>query len=131
MKNFIKKLIFLVIPIFLTSCDDTKITDIDDKDKFIPESNISYKEHIQPILDVKCSRCHNNTNKSGNVSFENYQSTTSDFRIVFPGNPSASRLYQVLNPYDTKYMPPFPNPPLTEKQKKAVYQWILEGSKNN
>lgn len=133
MKFYTKKYFLLLISIFLLSCDDTKLTDIDDKDKFIPETNISYKAHIQPILDVKCAspQCHDNITKAANISFTNYQNTTSEFRIVMPGSPSTSRLYQVLNPYDTKSMPPFPYPPLTEKQKKAIYQWILEGAKNN
>jgi uncharacterized membrane protein len=122
-------LIFILFLFY--GCDDTKLTDIDEQDKLIPDSNISFNKHIYPFINMKCSQCHNDNQIAGGLSFTTYQKITADYRIVYPYNPSASRFYQVLNPYDTKYMPPFPNPPLTEKQRKAVYQWIKEGAKNN
>lgn len=121
-------LIFFTV-IFL-SCDEN-ITNNDDD---LPDSDLSFRQHIQPIFERKCVPCHNDNLHEGNLSLTTWSSTTADPGVVFPGNADNSRLVWAIegNPA-VEEMPPIgePYPPLTDKEVQAVKKWINEGAKNN
>lgn len=128
-------LILIIVVAGLLTCSGCKdsITgeDVDNRD--IPDKDVSYIRHIQPVLEVKCNNagCHNDESKAGNLSLTSYQSTTSDLSIVFPGEPQNSRLATVIQPGSGFTMPPLSYPPLTEDQINGIITWIKEGAKNN
>lgn len=60
-------------------------------------------------------------------------STYNDLRrLVEPGKPMSSKLYEVItaNPGAEKYMPPKPKPPLSKTQIDQISIWILQGADN-
>lgn len=128
-----KKTFLLVITLLLlsiSSCDD-QINIPSDED--IPDSNISYSQHIQPIFNVRCATagCHDDQTKAAGLSLTTYQNTTASYVFVYPGNPDASLLVLSVEGRSTYPMPPPGRPPLTQKQIKAIRTWVKEGAKNN
>jgi mono/diheme cytochrome c family protein len=132
-ETFMKKqFIFLVflLAIFLIGCDDQLNVPTDEE---IPENNISYSKHIQPIFNARCATagCHDDQTKAGGLSLTSYQNTTAGYSFVFPGNPDASLLVLSVEGRSQNPMPPPGRPPLTQKQIKAIRTWVAEGAKNN
>jgi len=111
-------------------CDDTVTAeDIDKKD--IPDSSVSYSQHIQPVLNIKCASagCHDDGSRAGGLSLTSWTNTTSDLSVVFPGEPDNSSLVWVIEINVNISHPVFPF--LTPDQIKGVRTWIKEGAKNN
>ncbi|MBM4175944.1 MAG: hypothetical protein FJ213_07205 [Ignavibacteria bacterium] len=128
-----KILIVLVIvsmPILHSACEDegVKVDDV-----IIPSSNVSYAEHIQPVFNSKCalSGCHDDASKQGGLGLTTWLNTTSNFLVVFPGNPDASKLVLAVEGKTTNPMPPPGRWPLTKNQITAIRTWVKEGAKNN
>ncbi len=127
-----EKIFLITIPLllFISSCDDQINVPSDAE---IPDSNISYSQHIQPIFNVRCATagCHDDQTKAAGLSLTSYQNTTASYVIVYPGNPDASLLVLSVEGKSTYPMPPPGRPPLTQKQIKAIRTWVKEGAKNN
>ena len=131
--NHIFFLIFFgVIIAFLFACDDT----ITDYGKDIPESNVSYSKHIQPIFNLKCaiSGCHDNQTRAGNLSLTSYGYASADELIIVPYHPENSILVWAIEG-ESGYgpMPPLNAPvfPLSAKEIQGIKTWIKEGAKPN
>lgn len=127
-----KELIFIVflLSLLIISCDDQINVPSDDD---LPETNISYHLHIQPIFNVRCATvgCHDDETRSAGLSLTSYQNATASYIFINPGNPDASLLVLAVEGKSTYPMPPPGRPPLTQKQIKAIHTWVLEGAKNN
>lgn len=125
-------LLLIVFMFAIIACDDT-ITNEEIDNRTIPSSNVDYYEHIQPVLSIKCatSFCHDDGSRAGGLSLTNYQNTTSDITIVFPGDPDLSKLvWAIEGSGGTQPMPPAgAAPPLTENQIKGIRTWIAEGAR--
>jgi uncharacterized membrane protein len=81
------------------------------------------------ILQRKCASCHNNTNRSGNVSFASYQLTMG---TVVAGNAATSRLYlSTTGTGGGRRMPPAPQAALSQAELSAIQTWINAGAMNN
>ncbi len=134
MKNYNFLFIFFGLYFLITfltiSCKDEIYLPSDED---IPDSNVSYNKHIQPIFNVRCATvgCHDMETKSGGLSLVSYHTTTASYLIVMPGNPDASRLVLAIEGKLPTPMPPPGRPPLTLKQIKAIRTWVAEGAKNN
>ncbi len=132
MKNFFLIGFGIGIIFLFFSCKDTVTGDDIDK-RAIPDKDVSYTKHIQPVFDIKCnsSGCHNDEDRAGSISLTSYQNTTADLSVVFPGQPQNSRLATAIQPSTSIPMPPMAYPPLTENQVKGIITWIKEGANNN
>jgi len=121
--------------VIYTGCDSTTVESIDSKT--IPSSNVSYLNHIQPVFNIKCAveGCHDVENRAGGLALTTWSATTDDQTIVFPGDPTTSRLVWVIdaNYGSTTPMPPINSgiPTLTDNQIEGIKTWIKEGAKNN
>jgi hypothetical protein len=116
--------------ISFSSCKDTGpgITDV------IPSSNVSYNVYIQPLFDHYCSNsgCHDYVTQAGNLRLTSWDGTTASYSVVAPGNPTISKLYQVVSGISATPMPPVSiNRPLNSNQVNGIKTWIKEGAKNN
>ncbi|PKL83775.1 MAG: hypothetical protein CVV24_03410 [Ignavibacteriae bacterium HGW-Ignavibacteriae-3] len=117
---------------FISACDDTSnITEIDSVT--IPSQNVSYSQHIQPVLTAKCARagCHDDQTASGGLSLTSYSSTTASYLVVAPGYPQSSSLVTSVQGMTTRPMPPVGFPPLITNQIDGIKTWVKEGAKNN
>jgi mono/diheme cytochrome c family protein len=126
-----KKLFLLLLLFFFVGCDDTT-TNIDDK--VIPDSNVSYSLHIQPVFNAKCINCHGAGRTDAGLDLTTYSGTIANPDIVFPKVPDNSKLVWSIegNPAVSP-MPPIdsPYPALTQNQINGVKTWIAEGANNN
>ena len=119
--------VFLIV--ILISCDDTKISDL----PTIPQTNVSYSEHIQPLFDLDCnsSGCHNDGDHAGGLSLTNWANTTASYLVVAPGHPENSQLVLAVQGNSTYPMPPVGYQVLSQDQIDGIYTWVKEGAKNN
>lgn len=124
--------IFFIASLFFISCDDTQSVEDIDK-KVIPATNVSFSQHIYPVLNVKCnySGCHNDETRAGGVSLTSWSNATVP-RIVVKGDTTTSVLVWCIDRFPgAKWMPPNGYPGLTENQRTGIKTWIQEGAKNN
>ena len=93
---------------------------------------ISFSQDIQPIFDVECIGCHDDTHFYLDLrqccSYEEIWSLGTRAPYVNPDNPEQSKLYLHLTG-DLLLMPPFGA--LPDNQMDLVLQWIEEGALNN
>lgn len=122
---------FISLPIYY-GCDDTITNEqLDNVD--IPDENVSYNDHILPLMMGKCaySHCHSDEMRAGGLSLTSYIATTADYTIVTPYNPDNSRLVWAIEGTGVYPMPPIGYPVFTPDQIQGVRTWIEEGAKNN
>jgi hypothetical protein len=129
--NFINiSILLLFLSLVSLSCDDTILTDVD-----IPDSNVSYPEHIQPIFNNHCnnSTCHNNEDRAAGVSLTSYAELFSSPFLVIPYSPDESKLFQVIEGKSVTIMPPpYGNSyPLSDNQIEGIKTWIEEGAESD
>jgi hypothetical protein len=132
----LKQIVILIFGVNLvllinTGCDDTLTTEQIDN-IVMPDSNVSYAEHIAIVFELKCVSCHNTSLREGGVDLSTWSGIIADPRIVFPGSDSTSVLVWTI-----EYRPGFsPMPPLQYRglvpnHVEGVRTWIREGAKNN
>lgn len=124
-----------ILFLFTQACDDT-ITGDDIDNRVIPDKGVSYSEHLQPVLNLKCatSGCHDDFSKAGGVSFTSWANTTADPQVVFPYNPDNSKMvWTIEGQAGVSVMPPLNSrvAPMNENQTEGVKTWIEEGAQNN
>ncbi|MBT8378550.1 MAG: hypothetical protein KJN64_04920 [Ignavibacteria bacterium] len=128
MKFNVKYFLFLSTLLFI-SCDDT-ITSEDINNIVMPDSNVSYAQHIAPVFEIKCVLCHRDERMEGGVNLSSYTNVVADPRIVFRGSDSTSVLVWTI-----EKLPPYaPMPPsewLIRNHIDGIRTWIREGAENN
>ncbi len=146
-KYFFFTIILLVIGTF--SCTD-KGTHPEDKEFVLPDKNVSFIEHIQPMFEAKCgfdAGCHSPTdteqrflyveliNRNGVI--DHILTSTGEKLVNLPTdpkNPESAPLYLILKEgyprvVDDMMPPPWLNrEPLNENQLNGIKQWIKEGA---
>lgn len=87
-----------------------------------------FSRDILPVLTSKCASigCHDAATHSGDYIFSSYTTT---MRVVAPGNPGNSKLYQVIKGGEEK-MPPSGKPQLTTAEIDSIAAWISYGALN-
>lgn len=95
--------------------------------------DISFNEHIRPILNEKCLRCHGGVRAQGGLSLlfeeEAFQESESGDVAIVRGNHKKSPLYQRLVSENPEERMPYQSPPLSDDQKKLIAEWIDQGAK--
>ena len=84
---------------------------------------------ILPILEKKCTSCHNNSKSKGDLLLTNKENFLKGGKtgvIFVSGDPEESLLFQRLHlPLDDEdHMPPSNKPQLTAEEKALIAQWI-------
>jgi mono/diheme cytochrome c family protein len=89
-----------------------------------------FTKDVLLLLNSKCgmSGCHVGSFPAAGYNFTNYYGSLSGVSI---GNPLQSKLYtSVLSSTSRKRMPPKEYPALDSAQIAIIYNWILQGAKN-
>lgn len=97
-----------------------------------PSASVSFSGQIVPILQAKCSVCHNQQTKLGGWDASTYESviTSGDHGpAVIPGDALNSLLAQRIQGTSGAIMPPTGSLPQEEIQ--AILDWIAAGAKND
>ena len=126
--NLLLFIIFLLI--ILSACDDTGPTEIP-----LPEENVSYSQHIQPLFNTHCnsSGCHNSEDGAGEIRLTTYGDIFATPFLVIPRAPDESTLYLSVSGQTVNIMPPpYGNTfPLNDNQINGIRVWIEEGAEAN
>ncbi len=98
-----------------------------------PEAEVSYNQHIRPIINTKCITCHGGIKKAGGLSFlfreEALGETTSGIPAIIPGDASNSEMMRRIRHHDPELRMPFEAEPLTEEEIELFEAWINQGAK--
>ncbi|ROL57006.1 hypothetical protein D9V84_06160 [Bacteroidetes/Chlorobi group bacterium Naka2016] len=120
---------FTILALLVISCSSS----INNNPTDFPDSNLSFNNHILPLLRNTCglSYCHGEVSPRGNVQIYDYFSLMNSYNgaLVIPGNPDGSVLVQIIE-YKLPHRPNL-QWQLNSKQIQAIRKWIAEGAKNN
>src|SRR5213593_1437966 len=100
------------------------------------EKAVEFNRDIRPILSNNCFVCHgpdNNLRKADlRLDLEkNVYAERDGYKIITPGKPGESELYQrLISPEPSKHMPPAKaKKELTREQVELIRVWIEQGGK--
>jgi hypothetical protein len=122
---------FIIFSLLIIGCKDQGVA-IDDQE--IPDKDVSYSMHIQPVFEYHCTPCHNEQTREAGLSLTSWAMTTADPSIVFPGEPDNSKLvWAIEGRAGIAFMPPIGSPykPLNQNQVNGIRTWIEEGAESN
>ncbi len=95
----------------------------------------TFKDHVRPILNRHCTKCHGGVKQAGGVSFVYEKSVLgkgkSGDTIVVPGKPEESALYKRISTSDEDdRMPPADEhpEPLPSHEIESIRKWIEAGA---
>ncbi len=130
--------------------DCSKSTSPDENRYKLPDSNLSFSQHIEPLLEYRCaeSGCHSSTDTDNKLLYfelvsrdglvNHILSSTGEHLInppIHKSQPEEAPFYKIITvgypgrPQDL--MPPFDQrSPLTDNQIAGIRQWIAEGCPN-
>ncbi|MBK9099308.1 MAG: hypothetical protein IPM14_14565 [bacterium] len=128
-KHSVKYLVLLslLLLVFISqNCDDS-LTSSDIDNIVMPDSNVSYLQHVAPVFEVKCVPCHNDQRSEGGVNLSSWTNVTNP-NIVIPGDDSSSVLVWTV---ERLYKPMPPNESLKRNHINGIRIWIREGAQYN
>jgi uncharacterized membrane protein len=116
-----------------TTCDTTTsipVTPVNPGTK----DTICFSQNILPMLNSSCGTtgCHDAASHRSGYVLTSYGSLMQNPGNIVPFNPSASRIYQVMQPGgEEDIMPPPPNSQITAQQLAIFSKWISQGALNS
>ncbi len=93
----------------------------------------TYQDHILPLVEANCSRCHNADKKKADLDLTSYQGVlagSGSGAVVAPGNPDGSKLWKAITHAEEPFMPPN-RPKLSDKDLEIFKKWIQDGLLEN
>lgn len=117
------------VALVLACCDDGLISD--PSEVIFPDSNVSYRDHVQPFFNVTCnfSGCHNEQSRAGNLALTSHFDATLRPGMVLPGKPDQSVLVQIIQgklPHPASFQAR-----VNDNHKQGIATWVAEGAKSN
>jgi mono/diheme cytochrome c family protein len=85
---------------------------------------------VQPLFDVQCSKCHGLLEQKSGLELDTPEAVLKggdEGKVIVPGKPEESRLFQYLDPKSDPHMPP--KKQLGNADIATVREWILAMSK--
>ncbi len=95
------------------------------------KKEISFNEHVRPILNDNCLFCHGGVRQSGGFSLlfpeEAALPNESGKPAFIPGNPDSSEMILRVRHHDPEERMPLDHPALSDEEIKVIEKWIEEG----
>jgi Planctomycete cytochrome C. len=102
------------------------------------EAPISFSEDVQPVLQIRCTSCHQpgaeGYEKSGFdlTSYDGLMKGTQHGPMVVPGDPVTSNLMVLIDgKADKSLQMPHGKKKLSSCDRDTIRRWIKQGAKNN
>jgi hypothetical protein len=95
----------------------------------IAQEKTTFQDHILPLVEANCAKCHNSDKKKGDLDLTSYSAAIAggaSGKIVVPGDAEASKLWKVINHLEDPNMPP-KSSKLPEKDLAVFKKWIAGG----
>jgi len=91
---------------------------------------ISFVEHVQPVLELNCVACHYDGKVKGDLRLDSFEYAFAADHVIVPGEPLDSDLWVLctLPQDDEMFMPPEGNDPLSPSDLFLLRRWIEEGA---
>lgn len=93
------------------------------------QEKITYTDHVLPLIEQHCGKCHNPDKKKGDLDLTSYSGALKGGGsgvVVVAGNPDSSKIIKALTHAEEPTMPPN-KPPLPEKELAVFRKWIAGG----
>lgn len=96
-------------------------------------AKVDFLTEVKPLLEYYCLRCHNTGTLLGDLNLETRKLAFAPGRagsFIIPGEPEASKFYQVLQlQEDNKEAMPPEKHRMSKEQRELIYRWIKQGAK--
>ena len=93
------------------------------------EDKINYRDHVLPLIEANCSKCHNADKKKADLDLTSYQGAlqgSGSGAVLISGNADSSKLWKAITHAEEPNMPPN-RPRLPDKELAIFKQWIAGG----
>ena len=93
------------------------------------EDKVTYQDHLLPIIENNCAKCHNPDKKKGDLDLTTYSGLMKgggSGSVVVAGNPDASKLYRAITHAEEPNMPPN-KPRIPDKEIETFKKWVTGG----
>lgn len=90
---------------------------------------INFQDHVLPVIENHCGKCHNSDKKKGDLDLSNYGALLTggaSGKVVVAGDPDGSKIFKVITHAEEPAMPPN-RPKIPDKDLTIVKQWIVGG----
>src|SRR5687767_3632582 len=97
------------------------------------QEKITYQDHVLPLIENHCGRCHNPDKKKGDLDISTYSALMTgggSGKVVVAGDPEGSKLHRAINHSEEPNMPPN-KPKLADKELEVFKRWISGGLLEN
>lgn len=97
--------------------------------RLVAQDKITYQDHILPLVEANCSKCHNADKKKADLDLTSYQGAlkgSASGLVLASGDVEGSKLWKAITHSEEPFMPPN-RPPLSEKEREVFRQWIKGG----
>ena len=83
----------------------------------------------EEILQNRCYECHKYDDAKGGIKILHHRLLLHVRKVVVPGDPDESELYQLVVSKDEEaVMPPLPREPLSAAEIDIIRRWIVDGA---
>jgi len=92
---------------------------------------VSFVNDVAPILADKCVGCHDENRSSRGLKLDTFAGIElggQSGRVLVPGSPAASLLFQKITTPNAQQRMPKNDPPLSEQEIRAIGTWIAAGA---
>src|SRR6266852_9717882 len=82
------------------------------------QEKITYQDHVLPLIENNCGKCHNPDKKKGDLDLTSYSGALKgggSGPVVVAGNPDSSKLWKAITHAEDPTMPPN-KPKLPDKE---------------
>ena len=103
------------------------------QEKSEQQKNITYAQHVRPILVQRCASCHSDNRKEGDLDVTNYTNLMiggGSGEVVSSGSATDSYLYNLITHDDSPEMPPSGNK-IPDEEIDLIARWINGGVLEN
>src|SRR5947207_14162498 len=101
------------------------------------QEKITYQDHLLPVIENNCAKCHNPDKKKGDLDLTTYSGImkgSGSGQVVVSGNPDGSKLWRAITQVEEPTMPPN-KPRLPDKGldvfRKRIMGAVLDTSGSN
>ncbi len=95
----------------------------------LAQEKITYQEHVLPVFENNCNKCHNPDKKKGDLDLSTFAAMMrggGSGLVVVSGDPEASKLHRSVNHTEEPEMPPKASK-LPGKDLDTIKRWIAGG----
>src|ERR1043166_6813533 len=93
------------------------------------DDKITYTDHILPLVEANCSKCHNADKKKADLDLTSYQGAlkgSASGAVLASGDVEGSKLWKAITHSEEPFMPPN-RPALADKELDLFQKWIQGG----